>query len=245
MKVNGDSIYGTTASPFGPLPWGRCTKKASEEGTLLYLHVFDWPADGELPLPGLNSPVTKAYLMADRRGLKSRQTDSRLVVSLPSKAPDENNSVVVLEVSGPLEMEVASSQRRADGSLVLGADSAYLHNNEGARQMQIAESGGRPHIGYWTDVNAWVEWAVTIDQPGEYEIWADLAVESEQSRFRVGIPGQENAAHAKSTGGYYNFEQKALGSITVKEPGEYSMRIHPDTEHWQPINLRQLVLKPE
>ena len=31
MKVNGDAIYGTTASPFEKLDWGRCTRKAGSE----------------------------------------------------------------------------------------------------------------------------------------------------------------------------------------------------------------------
>jgi alpha-L-fucosidase len=49
MKVNGEAIYGTTASPFErKLPWGRCTRKVSGPTTTLYLHVFDWPADGKL-----------------------------------------------------------------------------------------------------------------------------------------------------------------------------------------------------
>ena len=46
MDVNGESIYGTTASPFADLTWGRCTKKVGTDTSLLYLHVFDWPADG-------------------------------------------------------------------------------------------------------------------------------------------------------------------------------------------------------
>src|SRR5204862_741182 len=49
MKVNCEAIYGTTASQFTlKLPWGRCTKKVSGKTTTLYLHVFDWPADGKL-----------------------------------------------------------------------------------------------------------------------------------------------------------------------------------------------------
>ena len=40
MSVNGEAIYGTTASPFTTqLALGRATRK---RGTL-YLHVFDWP----------------------------------------------------------------------------------------------------------------------------------------------------------------------------------------------------------
>ena len=73
MKVNGEAIYGTTASPFKRLPWGRCTKKVSGTGATLYLHVFNWPADGKLVVPGLkNQPVT-AYLLGPlrRRPLKT------------------------------------------------------------------------------------------------------------------------------------------------------------------------------
>ena len=44
MKCNGEAIYGTTASPFKKLAWGRCTKKLDPSGATFYLHVFDWPA---------------------------------------------------------------------------------------------------------------------------------------------------------------------------------------------------------
>ncbi|RQW07490.1 alpha-L-fucosidase, partial [candidate division KSB1 bacterium] len=51
MSVNGESVYGTQASPFKQLDWGRCTQKAIGGDTRLYLHVFDWP-DGKLVVPG-------------------------------------------------------------------------------------------------------------------------------------------------------------------------------------------------
>ena len=65
MKVNGDAIYGTTASPFKRLPWGRCTKRLTPDGATLYLHVFDWPQGGQLLVPGLKSAVQRAYLLTD------------------------------------------------------------------------------------------------------------------------------------------------------------------------------------
>ena len=98
------SIYDTTASPFGKLAWGRCTKKEVADGTMLYLHVFDWPEDGELPVPGLKNRVQQAYLLADGTALQTREQDPGLVVSLPAKAPDPINSVVVLKVSGALDI---------------------------------------------------------------------------------------------------------------------------------------------
>jgi len=96
MKINGESIYGTTASPIGKLPCGRCTAKPDR----LYLHVFNWPQDGKLLVPGLKNKVKKAYLLADKErselAVKSRGKDK--IINVPKEAPDKINTVVVLEI---------------------------------------------------------------------------------------------------------------------------------------------------
>src|SRR5690606_37704290 len=64
MKVNGETIYATSASPFKrQLRWGRCTTKSNGKATTLYLHIFDWPEDGKLLLPGLKNRVRSAALL--------------------------------------------------------------------------------------------------------------------------------------------------------------------------------------
>jgi alpha-L-fucosidase len=97
MKVNSESIYGTTASPLGEVPWGRCTAKPGK----LYLHVFDWPANGKLEVSGLKNKVKKAYLLADKKRdklLVTRQGKENVVISVPSKKTDPINTVIVLEI---------------------------------------------------------------------------------------------------------------------------------------------------
>ncbi|HUT44712.1 MAG TPA: alpha-L-fucosidase [Sedimentisphaerales bacterium] len=97
MKLNAESIYGTTASPLGEVPWGRCTAKP---GTL-YLHVFDWPANGKLEVPGLKNKVKKAYLLADKKRselLVTRAGREKVVITVTSKAADPVNTVIVLEI---------------------------------------------------------------------------------------------------------------------------------------------------
>ena len=94
MQVNGESIYGTQASPFKkPLAWGRCTQKPGK----LYLHVFNWPQK-ELVVPGLKNKIEKAYLLADpdQKPLSVSQTRDKVTVELPAEAPDKIDSVVVL-----------------------------------------------------------------------------------------------------------------------------------------------------
>ncbi len=102
MQTNAESIHGTAASPFAKPPaWGRCTKKQLPSGTTrLYLHVFDWPKDGRLVVPGLTTKHTKTFLLADpaRTPLVCQSGADQLVIALPAAAPDPNVSVVALDV---------------------------------------------------------------------------------------------------------------------------------------------------
>lgn len=105
MKVNGEAIYGTTASPFGhPFAWGRCTAKVTPDGETLYLHVFDWPADGKLLLPGLKNQIESATLLATGEKLKTSFSADGVTVFVPATAPDKISSTIVLKVNGALQI---------------------------------------------------------------------------------------------------------------------------------------------
>ena len=101
MKVNGESIYGTTASPIGAVPWGRCTAKPGK----LYLHVFKWPTDGKLNVPNLKTKVKKAYLLAAKPQADKKHPElpvkrinkNEIVITVPEKALDTYNTVIVVE----------------------------------------------------------------------------------------------------------------------------------------------------
>jgi len=94
MAVNRESIYGTTASPFGRPAWGRCTA----QGNRRYLHVFDWPAEGRLQVPLAGATVDRAYLLADKKHAKLPVAVSadEVTITLPAAAPDPIDTVVVL-----------------------------------------------------------------------------------------------------------------------------------------------------
>ena len=102
MKVNGEAIYDTKASPFKKLDWGRCTQKVMEENTRLYLHVFDWPDNGELAVPGIYNKPVNAYLLSDpeMKNLNITRNEDALSISIPKESPDSINSVIVLDVTG-------------------------------------------------------------------------------------------------------------------------------------------------
>jgi alpha-L-fucosidase len=111
LKVNGQAIYGTSASPFKEqLPWGRCTQKATECGTTLYLHVWDWPKDGKLLVPGLKNQVVNAYLLEPNwlgwhKRLKTTSDANGMIISVPQNAPDKISSTIVLKLQGVVQVQ--------------------------------------------------------------------------------------------------------------------------------------------
>jgi alpha-L-fucosidase len=103
MKVNGEAIYGTKASPWGLFEWGRCTKKETKNGTSLYFSVFNWPADGKLTIPDFKNSVVSARLIANGSKVKSVVSkDKVLTLQLPASAPDPIASVIRVDVRGKL-----------------------------------------------------------------------------------------------------------------------------------------------
>jgi alpha-L-fucosidase len=103
MSVNGESIYGTQSSPFQSTPWGRCTRSLLPGGDVrVYLHVFSWPKDGRLQVPGLGSLPVSITLLADRsRTLQiSRGADDLLEVAVPKENPDTIDAVIAMDFKG-------------------------------------------------------------------------------------------------------------------------------------------------
>jgi alpha-L-fucosidase len=101
MQINGESIYATERTPLDRQSWGDSTLK----GQRLYLHVFDWPTDRALIVGGLASKVKAAYLLSDpnRKALPVARLDERDVrVTVPERAPDAADSVVVVDTDGPV-----------------------------------------------------------------------------------------------------------------------------------------------
>lgn len=243
MRVNGEAIYGTAASPFARLPWGRCTRKARGSGATLYLHIFDWPQDGRLLVPGLKSRITSARLLSGRARLRTETSGEGVVVRVPATAPDPIASVIAVDVAGPLEIARVLPRQAADGSVTLTALEADIHAAGGAEARVEASAGGVPNVGYWTDPHAFVSWRFQIERTGVFEIVAELATEA-GSRFRVTAGNQTLDAEVPATGGYGSYRKVVLGRLNLARPGEIELAVRPDAGNWRPINLRSVTLRP-
>jgi alpha-L-fucosidase len=100
MKINKEAIYATKASPLEALPWGRCTRKETKDGTTLYLSVFNWPADGKLFVPNIKNKAVSAQVLVGKKVCKTQNVNDGIMIILPANAPDPVASVVKLQVKG-------------------------------------------------------------------------------------------------------------------------------------------------
>jgi alpha-L-fucosidase len=94
LQVNGESIYGTTRSPFGALPAGKCTAK----GNRLYVHLETHPG-GPVQLPRLKNTIRKAWLL--KTGEEVTFDNAAKSIALPDALPDDDVTTIAVEVDGP------------------------------------------------------------------------------------------------------------------------------------------------
>ncbi|HEX2854736.1 MAG TPA: alpha-L-fucosidase [Opitutaceae bacterium] len=132
LKTNGEAIYATRGSVYpAPLTWGRTTQKAKPGGgTTLFLHIWEWPADGKILLPDIKQAPRSGRLLAGGIALAATATPEGIVVTLPGAAPDPDVSVAALEFDQPVVVLNAAplpSETGASGTLADPSKSPPAH----------------------------------------------------------------------------------------------------------------------
>ncbi len=229
MKVNGESIYGTTKSPFRKLPFdGRCTAK----GNTLYLHVFRWPSDG-LTLTGLKTAVLDARALNGSERLNvtpapgsDTSGPKALSIAKPKKL-DPIATVIELRLSGPpVVVEPGPvAKAGADGNFVLEAGDAEIHGRTARYDWQGVNR--EDYIGSWTNSQDYVTWTVDVPQAGRYRVQATYACPpgNEGSRFTVGVEnGAKVAGTVKRTSSEADFRTEPLGQIQLPA-GQHTLAV--------------------
>jgi alpha-L-fucosidase len=107
---NGEAIYGTERSNFDWHVYAQFTQR----GNTVYAHVNNWPGDtpaeqwlsfyqppSVISFGGFRTKVKSAKLLTSGKPLTFMQDDLALrITGLPSAAPDEPSTVIILECDG-------------------------------------------------------------------------------------------------------------------------------------------------
>jgi alpha-L-fucosidase len=216
MRVNGESIYGTRANTVGRVAWGRITTRPGR----LYLHVFNWPADGRLhvPLAPAAGNVPRAWFLADssHTALPLAVKDKGIDVDISNKAfRDDNNTVVVLEAEGR-SLADAGVFPEEDGSFNLVAGDALLKGDPLA--LSLTEE---PYINTWMGADS-AEWTINVPARGMYKLVLNYACTDRSAGSTIHISaGPLNAlvpaikGIVRSTGSWDSFSDWDAGTLVL------------------------------
>jgi alpha-L-fucosidase len=250
MKVNGESIYGTTKGPFQRLSFdGRATTR----GNTLYLHVFEWPREG-LKVTGLKTKVLGARAPEGGESLRITSTTTTVdgvdfpvvEISKPRKL-DPAATVIALRLEGPPVVDEPEPvvKAEADGSFVLKAAEADIHG----ATAQYEVSGLRDYIGEWTNPEDYATWTLNVtpqDAARRYtvEVTYSCAAQYEGSSFEVELAATKLGGTVMATEATNRYRTEKLGELEP-QAGKQTLTVRITKIRTGPaMNLHQVRLVP-
>jgi alpha-L-fucosidase len=242
LDINGASIYSTERSPLPVQPWGESTRKANK----IFLHVFDWPRDGQLVVGGLKNEVSAAYLLGDpkRKSLRTRRfNDSDLTVRVPRTTLDKADTVIVLELKGEIQTNSIRLLSTGDHANVLRSFDGELH---GAGLRFGDGKAPRAYVFEWRDPKEWIGWQVRANEPAEYEVSVKYTTASNENRGSYAVSIGQHVLQATIVPTERESEATTVNLGRIKlTPGKYDIAIKPvEIKGGELMRLFHLTLTP-
>jgi alpha-L-fucosidase len=242
MKTNSDAIYATQASPFPRrLPWGRVTQKTNPDGTTtLFLHVWDWPSDGQLLLPTLQTLPSSARVLTSGAAATFASTPDGILLQLPGSALDPDVTLVRVELpSAPVVTQTPWSAPAADGTFTLHALDADTHGSL-LGNITIEGRGPAAVLARWHSHEFRVEYVLRSPAAGRWRVEAELSATA-PVRLRLKCGPSETPVTVPATPA--PFTRVPLGEIDLPA-GDCLLELLPVQEGWSSIDLRTVRLIP-
>jgi len=230
MNKYGESIYGTSNSALPIQNWGVTTQKSNK----LFLHVFDWPKDGKLVAGGLKSVPAKAYILDQSNQKLDFKKENKLdiVLDVGNKAPDKNNSVVVLEMNKPIEVDSSRLLEVNNMNRLLFFDAKLEGRN--ADKLGYADGkANRFYITNWTDKEQWFSWNVRVNEPAVYDLILHYYRDSITGSVSVSLDGKPVLKNINPvihmTSSSEPCAKVSIGHLELM-PGKYTIIIKPESQ---------------
>ena len=158
--------------------WGYSTVK--EEENKLYLHVFNWPEDGKLKIPGLKSEILNAYYLNDilEKPLEVSRTGNNQNIKVALEPVNKNLSIIVVEYMGDLEI-INPVVKPVNGKLLLTHSDATKHGKYGmVSYRSIVKDDHRT-------------WDFELEETGEYEFEITYKHKYAEKDFIIEVNNQQ------------------------------------------------------
>ena len=249
------AIHGAQPTPLPPLPWGECTAR---DGTL-FLHVFQWPADGRLIVPGMTkATVRSARLMDGGANVRTESAADALVLHVPPLRPHALIPVVAVEVSGPVE--ATRDQYVLNGTVSrLDATTAQATGCTPKKVRWMEKFGDWKHVdslGEWRVPGGSASWAFRTLQPGRFYVDVEYSAteKGDYSEWELKVDDNvrtlplidtgERAKRALWSGEFPRFRLYRAGVVDLRQPGAHALQLRPLDTGGAGVRIAGLILTP-
>ena len=200
LEINGESIYEAEKGPHYFLEWGTCSRK----GNTLYYHIFNWPKNGKLIIPGLKTEIKSVYFLADpeQKTLPKVRNGNDIYIDLPGKAPYTMANVLKVELKNEPEVDNASRalgkkveardgmREIPQGAYFFPAGFAKIHGKDLYFYYGTGAGAQRENLKGWINESDWAEWDLFAEKSGKYKIEITYGSWIEGGTFLVEVAGQ-------------------------------------------------------
>jgi alpha-L-fucosidase len=215
-------VYSAGPSPWDHAqPWGDVTTS----GKTLNLVVFDWPAQGRLMLPGLQTEIAAAGVVSDGKLLpvswKKRGTWTEL--QLPPTPPDHPASVIAVKLrAAPQVDQTLGVHPNLPTSLLIEFAEVKDAIKEEIRWMEkFGEWKAANQVSAWK-ANGRAVWTVNVAEAGDYRL--DLKYKGE-GRLVWRIETDEGLTLQNQQNSSPIYQSHAFGLLTFKRPGQHTLAV--------------------
>jgi alpha-L-fucosidase len=244
INKNKDAVYATTSSPFSVLPWGTCTSKPGE----LFLHVYQWPGDLVLRVPGIQNDVKKVSLLESGEILASHRQGNDLLINLPCQMPDPLNTIIKVECQGQLKVDQIQHISDDFTNNLLTAEAETSGKTSLKLYNYAEEFGVWKHaevLEGWTGKNDQATWTFFVDQAGEYRISLDYSYPLDIPRTEglIQVADKNLQFETLPTGTrVQDFYHRGIGTVNFPSAGRYKLVLGPKKESERFIKLRNITI---
>jgi alpha-L-fucosidase len=254
LEVNGEAVYGTTASPFWPrqFDWGTVSKKPGK----LYLHVHNSQVS-ELVIKGISARIAEAKLLhkSGHIPVSYEYGNEQLKMKWPSHLNDPAVSIIELSVEEGYTVENTPVQF-SNGDIAFNCwamkvhgDKAYPHYDGYQNRLRMLN---------WTDPKEYLSADILIEKAGAFRlnlIYGATAGEpgneflqavpgSAGNKYRVEIGAHTLEAEIQDTGSSNAPSRVEVGTVKIDKPGTYTFILKPvDDGNWTEFRFQGVEMK--
>jgi alpha-L-fucosidase len=215
-------IYSAGPSPWGQAqPWGDVTTV----GNTLNLVVFDWPADGRLLLPGLQTEIAAAGVVAGGKlqPVKWTARGTWTELQLPAAPPDHPASVVAVKLKGAPKVDPTPGiHPNAPATLLVEfAEVAGAEKKEIRWMEKFGEWKHSNQVSKWSAAGRAV-WTVDVCEAGDYLLEMKYRGEG---RLAWRIETDEGIKLQNQQNSSMVYQAYPFGLLTFNKPGKHTIAV--------------------